>query len=157
MASSNAPHIFSIRDLKSKPRNVGLRPTSAVWINSRMNHRIGHRIFLLSAANCVQIFVRFRSWITARPRLVRFVAPAILLRGHTGTVDLDAQRDPSALERHRCLRPSNAATRAGNDPAIWPALLLPRTHSALPRLCHRLCGTRCSASSACLLYSPDSD
>lgn len=43
-----------------------------------MSHRIGHRIFLLSAANCVQIFVRFRSWIAARPRLVRFVAPAIL-------------------------------------------------------------------------------
>jgi hypothetical protein len=44
-----------------------------------MSHRIGHRIFLLSTANCVQIFVRFRSWITAGPRFVRLVAPAILL------------------------------------------------------------------------------
>jgi hypothetical protein len=43
-----------------------------------MSHRIGHRIFLLLATNCVQIFVRFRSWITARPRLVRFAAPAIV-------------------------------------------------------------------------------
>jgi hypothetical protein len=51
------------------------------WIgkSQQMSHRIGHRIFLLLAANCVQIFVRFRSWITARPRLVRFIAPAILL------------------------------------------------------------------------------
>ncbi len=51
------------------------------WIgkSNKMSHRIAHRIFLLSAANCVQIFVRFRSWITARPRLVRLVAPAILL------------------------------------------------------------------------------
>ena len=44
-----------------------------------MSHRIGHRIFLLLATNSVQIFVRFRSWITARPHLVRLVAPAILL------------------------------------------------------------------------------
>ena len=43
-----------------------------------MSHKIGDRIFLLSAANCIQLFVRFRSWITARPRLVRFVAQAIL-------------------------------------------------------------------------------
>jgi hypothetical protein len=43
-----------------------------------MKQRVSHRIFLLSAANCVQLFGRFRSWITASPRLVRFVAPAIL-------------------------------------------------------------------------------
>ena len=36
------------------------------------------RIFLLSETNCIQVFVRVRNWITARPRLVRFVAPAVL-------------------------------------------------------------------------------
>src|SRR6478672_3580133 len=78
MASSNSPrHIFHSR-LKKQARNVGLRPTSAMWKNARMKQSLRHRIFLLSAANCVQIFVLFRSWTTARPRLVRFVAQAIL-------------------------------------------------------------------------------
>ena len=78
MASSNAPrHIFHSR-LKKQAGIVGLCPTSAVRKIARMKQRVGHRIFLLSAANCLQLFGRFRSWITASPRLVRFVAPAIL-------------------------------------------------------------------------------
>ena len=43
-----------------------------------MSQPIGYDIFLLSSANSVQLFVRFRSWITSMPRLVRFGAPAIL-------------------------------------------------------------------------------
>ena len=77
MASSNSSrNIFHSR-LKKQAGNVGLRPTSGVWKIARMKQSLRHRIFLLSAANCVQVFVRFRSWITARPHLVSFVAPAI--------------------------------------------------------------------------------
>jgi hypothetical protein len=77
MASSNAPHIFSHVALKSKLRGW-LASIEGGSENPNGEPRIGHRIFLLLATNCVQIFVRFRSWITARPRLVRFAAPAIV-------------------------------------------------------------------------------
>src|SRR5262245_52077391 len=36
------------------------------------------RIFVLLETNCIQVFVRVRNWITAKPRLVRFVERAVL-------------------------------------------------------------------------------
>lgn len=50
MASSNSPrHIFHSQ-LKKQARNVGLRPTSAMWKIARMKQSLRHRIFLLSPA-----------------------------------------------------------------------------------------------------------
>src|SRR5438477_7858325 len=44
---------------------------------------------------------------------------------------------PTALERHRCLHSVDAATWLSNHPAVWPALLLSCTGSALLRMCNR--------------------
>jgi hypothetical protein len=79
----------------------------------------------------LQAVGRFRRWISVTTALLKLGARFVLFGA---TVELDAKRDPAALERHRRRLYSSNTARDGDDPARWPTLFFLRKNSALRRV-----------------------